>query len=111
MPADGFSRVRRDMFWFATLSVLAETCALLRDGARAQVLYDLLEPFKDRNVQVTQAVCWGSVERFLGLLAAVLGRGETAVAHLQSAIARNEAGGNPAAASLVRRDLAKLLAK
>ena len=109
--ADGFSRVRRDMFWFATLSVLAETCTLLRDAARAQVLYDLLEPFKDRNVQVTQAVCWGSVERFLGLLAAVLGRGEAAVGHLQSAIARNEAGGNPAAAALVRRDLAKLLAR
>jgi DNA-binding SARP family transcriptional activator len=109
--ADDFRRVRRDMFWFATICVLAETCTLLRDAARAQVLYDLLAPFQDRNVQVTQAVCWGSVERFLGLLAAVLGRGETAVAHLQSAIARNEAGGNPAAAALVRRDLAKLLAK
>ena len=108
--ADRFGRVRRDMFWFSTICVLAETCTLLRDAPRAEVLYELLEPFKDRNVQVTQAACWGSAERFLGLLAAVLGRGGTAVAHLQSAIAKNEAGGNPAAASLVRRDLAKLLA-
>jgi DNA-binding SARP family transcriptional activator len=108
--ADRFGRVRRDMFWFATICVLAETCTLLRDTARAETLYGLLEPFKDRNVQVTQAACWGSVERFLGLVAAVLGRGETAVAHLESAIAKNEAGGNAAAASLVRRDLAKLLA-
>ena len=108
--ADRFSRVRRDMFWFATVCVLAETCTLLRDTARARVLYELLKPFQDRNVQVTQAACWGSVERFLGLLAAVLGRGEIALAHLESAIAKNEAGGNPAAASLVRRDLATLLA-
>ena len=83
---------------------------MLRDTARAEVLYDLLEPFKERDVQVAQAACWGSAERFLGLLAAVVGRGETAVAHLRSAIAKNEAGGNSAAASLVRRDLAKLLA-
>jgi DNA-binding SARP family transcriptional activator len=106
---DRFSRVRRDMFWFTTVCVLAETCTLIRDRARAQELYGLLEPFKERNVQVTQAACWGSAQRFLGLLAAVLGRWDQAVAHLEAAIARNEADGNRAAASLVRRDLAKLL--
>jgi DNA-binding SARP family transcriptional activator/tetratricopeptide (TPR) repeat protein len=106
---DDFSRVRRDMFWFTTICVLAEICALLRDTARAEVLYELLKPFEHRNVQVTQAVCWGSSERFLGLLAAVAGRFDSAAAHFESAIARNESGGNPASASLVRRDLARLL--
>jgi DNA-binding SARP family transcriptional activator len=106
---DGFSRVRRDMFWFTTVCVLAETCALLQDTARAQVLYELLEPFRERNVQVTQAASWGSSERFLGLLAAVREHWDTAEAHFESAIAKNEAGGNAAAASLVRRDLAKML--
>lgn len=106
---DGFSRVRRDMFWFTTVCVLAETCALLRDKARAPALYALLEPHRERNVQVTQAACWGSSERFLGLLAAVLGRWDAAQAHFESAITSNEAGGNAVAASLVRRDLAKLL--
>ena len=47
---EGFTRVRRDMFWFTTVCVLAETCALLQDAARAQVLYELLEPFRERNV-------------------------------------------------------------
>lgn len=106
---DGFSRVRRDMFWFTTISVLAETCAWLRDAERATDLYDLLEPFADHNVQAAQAACWGSARRFLGLLAAVLGRWGDAVAHLEAAIDRNEACGNPAAASLVRRDLARML--
>jgi DNA-binding SARP family transcriptional activator len=106
---EGFSRVRRDMFWLTTMCVLAETCALLRDGASAAALYEQLKPFEHCNVQVTQAACWGSTERFLGLLAAVVGRWDTAAAHLESAIAKNEAGANPAAAALVRRDLAKLL--
>ena len=106
---DNFSRVRRDMFWFTAISVLAETCALLRDAPRARVLYELLEPFSERNVVATQAVCWGSSRRFLGLLAITLGRWEEAAAHLEAAIAKNEACGNPAGASIVRRDLAKLL--
>jgi hypothetical protein len=106
---DDFSRVRRDMFWLTTISVLAEICALLRDTTRAQVLYRLLEPFAERNVQVLQAACWGSAERFLGLLAGTLGW-PVAVAHLESAITKNDSEGNAAAASLVRRDLANLLA-
>jgi DNA-binding SARP family transcriptional activator len=106
---DRFSRVRRDMFWFSAMCVLAETCSVLRDVARAQELYELLEPYKDRNVQVTQAACWGSAERFLGLLAAASGRHELADAHLTSAIAKNLACGNPAAAAIVCRDLARLL--
>jgi DNA-binding SARP family transcriptional activator len=107
--AERFGRVRRDMFWFTTVCVLAETCALIRDGARARVLYELLEPFASRNVQVGQAACWGSAERFLGLLAAAMGQSETAEAHLRSAIAGNESCGNAAAASLVQRDYARML--
>ena len=106
---DDFSRVRRDMLWFTAICVLAETCALMKDAARAKVLYDLLEPLQERNVVATQAACWGSSRRFLGLLSATRGRLEEAAAHLEAAIAKNEACGNPAGASIVRRDLAKLL--
>jgi tetratricopeptide (TPR) repeat protein len=106
---DGFSRVRRDMFWFTTICVLSESCALMRDSARAQVLYDLLKPFEDLNVVVIQAACWGSSRRFLGLLAATLGRMDEAVDQLGAAIAMNDACGNPAGAAVVRRDLARLL--
>jgi DNA-binding SARP family transcriptional activator len=106
-----FEAVRHDMFWFAAICVLAETCALLGDRARADVLYKVLLPYEDRNVQVLQAACWGSSERFLGLLDDARGRFDAAEAHLESAISKNEASGNPAAASLVRRDLATLLSK
>lgn len=106
---DGFSRVHRDMFWFTTICVLAETCALIRDNERAPVLYEMLLPYQHRNVQVTQAACWGSCERFLGLLAAAMGRWDVASGHFESAIAKNESGGLPGAASLVRRDYAEML--
>jgi hypothetical protein len=69
----------------------------------------MLLPYKDRNVQVTQSAFWGSSERFLGLLATALSRWEAATAHYESAIAKNEAGGNAGAASLVRRDYAAML--
>ena len=109
LAAGDFAAVRRDMFWFTATCVLAETCALLRDRARAEVLYELLLPFQDRNVQVTQAAFWGSSERFLGLLAAAMTRWDTAAEHLSSAIAKNEANGCPMAAAVVRRDYAELL--
>jgi DNA-binding SARP family transcriptional activator/tetratricopeptide (TPR) repeat protein len=106
---DDFSRVPRDMFWFTCVCVLAETCALIRDTARASVLYEMLLPYKDRNVQVTRAACWGSCERFLGLLAAAGTQWEAASGHYEEAIAKNTAGGLPGGVSLVQRDYAEML--
>ncbi|MBV9196639.1 MAG: AAA family ATPase [Solirubrobacterales bacterium] len=106
---DDFSRVPKDMFWFTCVCVLAETSALLHDTARARVLYQMLLPYKDRTVQVTRAACWGSCERFLGLLAAGTAQWDLAVSHFESAIAKNATGGLPGAASLVQRDYAEML--
>ena len=97
------------MFWFTAMCVLAETSALLGDRPRAQILYDTLLPYRDRNVQVVPAAFWGSCERFLGLLAAALGRWDVASDHFSAAIARNEASGCPVAAGVVRRDHAQML--
>jgi tetratricopeptide (TPR) repeat protein len=106
---DDFAGLPRDMFWFAAVCVLGEACALIGDRERAELLYEMLLPFKDRNVQVMQAAFWGSAERFLGLLAAAMGRWDAAFAHLESAIARNEASDCRVAAGLVRRDYAEML--
>jgi DNA-binding SARP family transcriptional activator len=106
---DHFSRVPEDMFWFTSVCVLAETCARIRDTSRATELYDMLLPYKDRNVQVTRAACWGSCERFLGLLAASLGNWPAASDHFEAAIAKNIAGGVAGAVSIVKRDYAEML--
>lgn len=109
LAEERFAAVPRDMFWFTAVCVLAETCALLRDRGRAKVLYDILLPYRDRNVQVSQAAFWGSAERFLGLLAAALTRWDAAAEHYLSAITKNEASGCPMAAAVVRRDYAEML--
>ncbi len=82
--------VPRDWFWFFTVVLLAEACCALRDRRRAQQLYELLAPFADRYVQVIFAANWGSVQRQLGMLAAVLGHLDVAERHLRSGVAANE---------------------
>jgi tetratricopeptide (TPR) repeat protein len=109
LAQDDFAGLPRDMFWFTAVCMLGEACALIGDRERAELLYEMLLPFKDRNVQVTQAAFWGSAERFLGLLAAALGRWDVAFEHVESAIAKNEASGCSIAAALVRRDHAEML--
>jgi hypothetical protein len=109
LAADEFAAIPRDMFWFGAICMLAEACSYIRDRARAEVLYELLLPYRDCNVQVTQAAFWGSSERFLGLLAAAMSRWDTASAHFTSAIAKNEASGCPMAAGVVRRDYTEML--
>jgi DNA-binding SARP family transcriptional activator len=108
LAEDAFGRVPEDMFWFTCVCVLAETCALIRDTSRAGELYEMLLPYKDRNVQVTRAACWGSCERFLGLLAACLGNWAAASDHFESAIAKNTAGGIAGGLSIVKRDYAEM---
>jgi tetratricopeptide (TPR) repeat protein len=109
LAAGDFAAVPRDMFWFTATALLAETCALLRDTARARVLYDRLLPHRSRMVQATQAACLGSTERFLGLLAGALGEWDTAVAHLEAGLERNAARGIRPVALRMRRELAEAL--
>ena len=109
LAADDFAAIPRDMFWFTAVCILAETCSLIGDRARAAVLYERLLPYRHRNVQVTQAAFWGSTERFLGVLAATMSRPEAAAEHFDAAIVRNEAADCPMAAAVVRRDYAEML--
>ena len=70
---DEFAAIPRDMFWFTAIALLGETCALIGDTEQAPVLYRLLEPHRDKLVQVTQAASLGSTHRFLALLSAAKG--------------------------------------
>lgn len=104
-----------DFLWLTMTATLAEVCAQLSDVAGAPLLYERLLPYADRCVQVSIASCWGSVERYLGLLAGVMGRHDAAVAHAEAAVERNLALGAPllvararynCAGSLLARDAA-----
>jgi DNA-binding SARP family transcriptional activator len=87
LAADGFSRLTRDGNYVAALCVLADLCVQLDDAGRAELLYAQLQPFRQLNVIVALAAgCLGPAERHLGRLAAVCGRRDDAIAHLERAL-------------------------
>ena len=53
--------------------------------------------------------CWGSVRRFLGLLAATAGRPDEARAHFEAALARHQELDAPGLVARTRCDLGELL--
>src|SRR5262249_41163623 len=75
LAADDFTRLPRDGNWLAAMMNVGETAVLLGDERRAATLYRLLRPHAKLHVVVIPgAACFGSVERYLGRLAAACGR-------------------------------------
>jgi predicted ATPase len=87
LAADQFGSVPRDSLWQTSLTYLAETCCAIDAVADAEVLYELLLPYRDLAVVVGNASVWlGATARYLGQLASVLSRWDDAEAHFQSAL-------------------------
>jgi tetratricopeptide (TPR) repeat protein len=99
-----------DIEWLHAMSLLAETCALLRDAAAAAVLYPQLVPYSALNAHDPPEASRGSVARYLGLLATVLGRLDEAAVHFDHAIAMNERMGARLWLAHTQRDYAAMLA-
>lgn len=115
LAANNFIALEREPAgWIVSATFLALVCAALDDGLHAGVLYRLLLPHAQRNVLVGAGLdCYGSVSRYLGLLAATQRRWEAAERHFADALAMNERlGARPwlawtqydYAAMLLRRD-------
>ena len=80
----------RTTLWLASLTYITDACALLGDEAAAALVYPELEPLAGRNVMVGQGVaCYGSVDRYLGMLATTLGEWDRAAQHFEAAMALN----------------------
>lgn len=83
LRADDFLGVARDLST-ASLVYLADACSALRDAESAALLYPRLEPLAARTVQIGQLVaCYGAADRYLGMLAGVLGDWGVAEAHFE----------------------------
>jgi len=109
VAADDFGGLPGSLFRLTGLVCLAEVCAALDDAEGAEALLARLEPHADRLVQTAFCGCWGSVRRFIGLLAATTGRREEARAHLEAALRRHAELGAPALVARTRCDLGELL--
>ncbi|MBE2319603.1 protein kinase [Solirubrobacter sp. CPCC 204708] len=97
--------IPRDMVWLTTISLLATAATLLADAPRAERLYALLLPHRERMVQHALAANAGSVERHLGSLAAVRGNRALAAQHFERALERNQ--GHAQALRLTRMEYAQ----
>ncbi|MDX6590299.1 MAG: hypothetical protein QOI84_1573, partial [Solirubrobacterales bacterium] len=83
---DGF----RTSLWLGTLAYLTDACAALDDETMAAILYPELEPLAGTNVMIGHLVaCYGSADRYLGMLAATLGEPGRAEEHFERAMELN----------------------
>jgi DNA-binding SARP family transcriptional activator len=104
-----FSRLPFDEEWLVGMGLLAEEAASIGDGARAEVLHDLLLPYADRVATAYSEACTGSVSRYLGLLAWVSSHPGDAERHFEAAIGVNERIGAKPWLALTQRDFATML--
>ncbi len=85
-----FIDIPRDALWMTCLTYLVDVCTFLGDRARAATLYQLLLPYAGRTVVIGFSVaCYGALFRYLGALAATLGRWDEAAQHFEDALAMN----------------------
>jgi tetratricopeptide (TPR) repeat protein len=89
LAASDFAIVPRDVLWLGATPMLAQTAVALGDTARARTLYDLMLPFEHRTAVSVSPLCSGSVARYLGLLATLLGRFDDAQRHFELALVVN----------------------
>jgi DNA-binding CsgD family transcriptional regulator len=79
----------RELLWLASLTYIADACAVLGDEATAALVYHELEPLAGTDVMIGQLVAYyGPVDRYLGMLATTLGDWGRAEKHFEDAMAR-----------------------
>jgi DNA-binding CsgD family transcriptional regulator/tetratricopeptide (TPR) repeat protein len=80
--------------WIGSLTYLADACAAVGDEELAAQVYAELTPLAGRNVVIGHGVaCYGSADRYLGLLSTTLGEHDRAVEHFERALAFNRGMG------------------
>ena len=89
LAAEGIEQFRASL-WLGTLAYMTDACAALGDEATAALVYPELESMEGSTVMIGHLVaCYGSADRYLGMLAATLGESELAERHFERAIAEN----------------------
>jgi class 3 adenylate cyclase len=109
LAADDFASFPYDVQWLTGMALSAEVCAELGDAPRAAILAHFLAPYADQFVSSGPVSCFGSVARYLGRLAATMGRLDDADTHFATATAAHTRIGAPAWQARTQLDWATLL--
>jgi hypothetical protein len=104
-----FAALYRDNAWLFGMSLAAEACARLGETASADVLLRQLAPFAGRHAIAHAEGGVGAIDRYLGLLAATVGRLDEAELHLIAAIEGNDRMGARPWTAHCEHDLAGVL--
>ena len=98
-----------DANWLSLEAECAETSVLIEDASHAATLYERLAPYAGRPATAGRAVSsYGAVDRVLGGLAALLGRDDNAMRHLEDAIRLNDTLGCTVWREHAERHLARI---
>jgi tetratricopeptide (TPR) repeat protein len=90
VAANDFAGLPRDYMWlFLMSSLITELVIALEDTRRAAIVHDLLLPYARHCSLAWAVICYGSVSRSLGRLAAMLGRFDAAEQHFETALEMN----------------------
>jgi DNA-binding CsgD family transcriptional regulator/tetratricopeptide (TPR) repeat protein len=80
----------RESLWLASLTYLADASAAIGSEETAALVYRELAPLTEKNVMIGHGVAsYGAADRYLGMLAAVLGDSERAREHFERALVLN----------------------
>jgi DNA-binding CsgD family transcriptional regulator len=80
----------RESLWLASLSYLTDAAAAVEDEAVAEIVYPELAVELEPNVVIGHGVaCYGSRDRYLGMLASTLGEWDRAERHFEAALELN----------------------
>ncbi|WP_162794180.1 BTAD domain-containing putative transcriptional regulator [Streptomyces paludis] len=95
-PAHQLPEPPHDWLWLLQMVLRAYTWALCGDGPSCRWALGRLLPYTGRAVTTGSAMlCWGSIDHFLGEVAAVAGERETAIGLLRRAVRHNGELGCP----------------
>jgi len=87
LTADDIRRSENENAWGAILALLSEVAAAGASSSRAELLYELLEPFAGRLlVTVIGLASLGAADRYQGMLSTTLARWDDAEAHFERAL-------------------------
>jgi DNA-binding SARP family transcriptional activator len=105
---DSFRTVQRDEVWLIVITVLADVAAMVGTPEQVKTLYELLRPYS-ALVAGGDHIRFGSVSRYLGLLAAALSRLDEAALFLQDAAEADDRIGALPWSAHAKADLARVL--
>jgi DNA-binding CsgD family transcriptional regulator len=111
IAAAGFKDLGPSIAWLPGVALIAEAIAIVGDRDVGQQAYDAALPFARLNVSAGASGLYGSVSRYLGMLATVLERWDDATAHFEHAIEFEQRMGAPPFIARSRIAYAEMLVK